>query len=496
MDESQLRVLIAEDESERLDFKRELRLDTARAKAEFIKDVISLANSAPSVGYLIVGVDDAKLVVGTDEVPEEQIQSVCDTYTTPPVSIRCYSIPVSIPLFPLVGVIEIRARRRPLRVARALEHLNKEDVFVRHGSVVARASADEIIRMDEGWLRSVERNRKRLLIASSKLRLGNWRGAIEEYSKVIDAEPTAEVYLARGEAFEMAFWAQLKKGLSDQRAEFLTHAHEDYCLAVDIGDSEDIQRRARIRRLYLDQSSTEEWEADLAWLKSHSKGREYAEVIVLEQRVYYRRAHEVGNDAVEALSRAIELGCDSSEVYFLRAIGHLSQYNYGLALPDLDEAIHRLESGDTATLVEYLARKAEVLVSMERFGEAYDVLVQARKADVHETYQMTSVMWNQSRAYLLRCALQAGFEDPRDPYLSRQLKERGAAKVLALGLSPWDLKDVYRQCPALKSLVSDIVGDDFARLIEEDFSQYSVEIQARGLTERTEILREWIRLRI
>ena len=102
MDESQLRVLIAEDESERLDFKRELRLDSARTKAEFIKDVISLANSAPNVGYLIIGVDDAKLVVGTDELPEEQIQSVCDTYITPPVSVRCYSIScLPFPFFPL-----------------------------------------------------------------------------------------------------------------------------------------------------------------------------------------------------------------------------------------------------------------------------------------------------------------------------------------------------------------------------------------------------------
>ena len=145
-----------------------------------------------------MGVNDAKLVVGTAELPEEQIQSVCDTYITPPVSVRCYSIPFSVPHLPLVGVIEIRARRRPHRVARALEHLSKEDVFVRHGSVVARAAADEIIRMDEGWLRSAERNRKRLVVANGKLRLGNWRGAIEEYSKVIDAEPMAEVYLARG----------------------------------------------------------------------------------------------------------------------------------------------------------------------------------------------------------------------------------------------------------------------------------------------------------
>ena len=119
-------------------------------------------------------------------------------------------------------------------------------------------------------------------------------------------------------------------GLVEERpagrtADFRTRAYEDYCLAVDISDSDDIQRRARIRRLLLDRRghSTEEWEADLAWLKSHSEGSEYGEVIVLEQQVYYHRVLEVDNNAVEALSRAIELGCDSSEAYFLRAIGHL-----------------------------------------------------------------------------------------------------------------------------------------------------------------------------
>ncbi len=199
MDEVELMVLIAEGESERLDFKRELRLDTGRMKAEFIKDVISLANSASGVGYLLIGVDDEKLIVGAAEVSEEQIQSVCDSYITPPIAVKYYAVPFSTPIVPPVGVLEVRARRRPHRVARPIENLSKENVYVRHGSVVARAGPDEIIKLDEGWLREAAKNQRRLTVAGGKLTRGNWTEAIKGFSRVIDAEPSGEVYLERCE---------------------------------------------------------------------------------------------------------------------------------------------------------------------------------------------------------------------------------------------------------------------------------------------------------
>ena len=48
MDEFELMALIAEGEHDGIDFKRELHLDSKQDKGEFVKDVLSIANSAPS----------------------------------------------------------------------------------------------------------------------------------------------------------------------------------------------------------------------------------------------------------------------------------------------------------------------------------------------------------------------------------------------------------------------------------------------------------------
>ena len=64
MDETQLFQLIAEGENERIDFKRVLDLDSAAGKAEFVKDVISLANSASDTGFMLIGVENNGTIVG------------------------------------------------------------------------------------------------------------------------------------------------------------------------------------------------------------------------------------------------------------------------------------------------------------------------------------------------------------------------------------------------------------------------------------------------
>jgi hypothetical protein len=122
MDESELRSLIAEGEHEGIDFKRELHLRTKPDKAEFVKDIISIANSAPNnSGYLIVGVDDDGTVVGTNRLDEGQIRSTVDTYIQPSIVLRCLYVPVQVPGCPLVEAIEIEGMDRPYKVARDLE---------------------------------------------------------------------------------------------------------------------------------------------------------------------------------------------------------------------------------------------------------------------------------------------------------------------------------------------------------------------------------------
>lgn len=147
MDETTILSLIAEGESKRVDFKRELNLDSAKDKAEFIKDIIGLANSSPDVGYLLIGIDDDKYIVGSSQLPEEQIQQIVYTYISPTLDLRCFSLPMKTPTLPLVGIIEVRATDKPHKVTRAIDKLNQDDVFVRRGSVVAKASPEEIITM-------------------------------------------------------------------------------------------------------------------------------------------------------------------------------------------------------------------------------------------------------------------------------------------------------------------------------------------------------------
>src|SRR5688572_29063216 len=113
MDEFAVLTLIAEGENERIDFKRELNLRSADEKAEFIKDVIALSNSASDVGYLIIGVSNSKQYVGIDKLEEEQIQQVAYTYIEPAVKLRCELVPISSPFPLLVGVVEVQRSVRP-----------------------------------------------------------------------------------------------------------------------------------------------------------------------------------------------------------------------------------------------------------------------------------------------------------------------------------------------------------------------------------------------
>jgi hypothetical protein len=147
MDEETVRTLVAHGETKAVDFKRELLLKSSKQKSEFVKDVIALANSAPINGYLLIGVDDDKYIVGVEQLPEEQIQQIAYTYITPPVELRCYTVPTRLPTLPTVGVIEVKATNKPHKVARPTDRLDKDDVFVRRGSVVSKASPEEIIAM-------------------------------------------------------------------------------------------------------------------------------------------------------------------------------------------------------------------------------------------------------------------------------------------------------------------------------------------------------------
>lgn len=79
--------LVAEWETTSMDFKRELYLDTASRKAEFIKDVIGLANTqASGRRWMIVGFDDkTRAFHGPPgiEITQDLIEHLLSPYTTP-----------------------------------------------------------------------------------------------------------------------------------------------------------------------------------------------------------------------------------------------------------------------------------------------------------------------------------------------------------------------------------------------------------------------------
>ncbi len=200
MFQSKVLSLIAEGENERIEFKRELMLDTAERKAEFIKDIVALGNSASGSAYLLIGVDDGKEVVGIEKLGEERIQQIVSAYIDPPAVMRCASIQVQADPPLQVGVIEVRPTGKPHKVARSIGRLSQNDVFVRHGSVVEKASPEEIVRMHQTSRLEAEKNQF-VKAAETHLGLDNLAAAIKVYSNAIEIFPIAELFLARGRTY-------------------------------------------------------------------------------------------------------------------------------------------------------------------------------------------------------------------------------------------------------------------------------------------------------
>ena len=84
--------LIAEWETTSVDFKRELHLDTADQKAEFIKDVLSLVTTkASGRRWMVIGFDDrSRTYYGTPEhgITKNRIEQILAMYTNPCVDIQ------------------------------------------------------------------------------------------------------------------------------------------------------------------------------------------------------------------------------------------------------------------------------------------------------------------------------------------------------------------------------------------------------------------------
>lgn len=152
--------LVKEWETTSVDFKRELNLDTASQKAEFVKDVIGLANTkASGRRWMIVGfADKTREYHGPPDprVTQNRIEQILSEYTTPNVDVRYEVVDYRVGR---VGKLEVLrdAGKLPHRVARSLgdkaagdkKRVEAGQVFVRHGSQTEEPTPDEMLALQE-----------------------------------------------------------------------------------------------------------------------------------------------------------------------------------------------------------------------------------------------------------------------------------------------------------------------------------------------------------
>lgn len=147
--------LVGEWETTSVEFKRDVRTDTPKQKAELIKDVLGLSNTqASGRRWLIIGFDDKTRTYAGPPDPkltQEHLERLMAEYTQPVLAVRYQVIDYRAGK---VGKLEVlrEPAKLPYRVARPIGHYRQTgEVFVRHGSLTEPPSPDELQAIqDEG----------------------------------------------------------------------------------------------------------------------------------------------------------------------------------------------------------------------------------------------------------------------------------------------------------------------------------------------------------
>jgi len=373
--------LIAEGETTgKVEFKRELHLESADEKAEFIKDIISISNSAPqNKGYLLVGINNAKYIVGIHSLEEERIQQLVHSHVRPSVKIGCTMMSTTTPSLASVGIIEVEGIERPYRVSIPISKLKQDDIFVRHGSVVEKATPEEIRRL-EHESQSLKEISRHIHAAETHLELGNFQDAVDIYTQAIKSTPIAELFLGRGRVYLHQIVGD--KLTEKNKEELANLALKDLSTAIRLAMSTDVEKDSRLERLRVNELvyiDYKEWEEDVKWLKDKTKDHEFGEVLYLEYQCYEDQvgySYEKPGEVLEAMNRAIEAGYIQPKVYQLRAQANFSLCNYGLALQDVDIALAKSMSENQRT--DFFVLRANIQAKMSKFADAYSSLSSAR----------------------------------------------------------------------------------------------------------------------
>jgi hypothetical protein len=147
--------LISEWETTSVDFKRELHLDTADQKAEFVKDVLGLTNTqASGKRWMIIGFDDkTHTYYGPPDarITQNRIEQILAQYTVPLVDVRYEIVDYRTGQ---VGKIEVRRdpKKLPYSVANSIgdrKRITVGQIFVRHGSQTEGPTPAELVAIQE-----------------------------------------------------------------------------------------------------------------------------------------------------------------------------------------------------------------------------------------------------------------------------------------------------------------------------------------------------------
>lgn len=458
--------MIYDGENVSVDFKLSIDLGSAYGKSEFIKDLVALANSVEKEGYLIIGVDDNGHKVGIDLIEEERIQQIASTYITPPIKLTCHQITLEDSLKTFIGIIQVKPSKKPHKVARTTDKLLQNDVFVRHGTVVGKASPEEVIAMDHES--TVGRHyHHAILIAETHFELGNYLDAVNAYSKAIQEMPTPEAYLERGKVFR--FYS--KTVGYEQGEEFTKKAVNDLTNAIKLSDNIKLEIEARLLRARI-QRCGDLWKTDIDWLKQNAEGVQLGETYYLEalewgerEAIYYTHHNSAEEqELLNLINTALELGYQEPEVFLLRAEAYTGGFNYGLALKDVNQALSM--QPERQDYYYALNIKTYVLMKMGQHDQVYAIFQEAQLRGFFGSFSYSNYLETSDiRNLCCQLALYYEFADHFMGYSSDLSYETQRNKLFAkrvikfLGAWKERIRD-HEHNPKVLGLINKIIAED------------------------------------
>ncbi len=158
----QIRELVLEGESNRLDFKREQYHFIGQSgqagdkeKAKLLKDVLAFANAfRKNSAFILVGVDESlphdQSVIGIpvqDILNDAIVQQFVNSKTNKPIPFRSYSVPCSNVNVIQIIEIDLCVDDRPFYLKKDFGGIAANEVWFRSGSSNTKATPDDIYRM-------------------------------------------------------------------------------------------------------------------------------------------------------------------------------------------------------------------------------------------------------------------------------------------------------------------------------------------------------------